>query len=212
MPYFSYSQISEIILDPEYKFEPDPEGGRRDILLYPPRSREPARLRLPVSFPEYVPDITPEEYRLMIGEGPPAQIVILIRAGHAALGYYEGDKNLTKRFTRYMVRRGQGKSQLTYEKTRGKSRLGSRIRLQQGLLFFRDIRRQLRDWLTDGDYIGQIFISCPIRLRNELFGGEPEMPFAHDDERIRKVPYTVHRPTTEELKRVRFLINAAEIR
>ena len=55
----------------------------------------------------------------------------LVRAGQASLGYFHQGKLLDhKVFRGYLVRQKQGKSQFKYLKTKGKSRAGSRIRLE----------------------------------------------------------------------------------
>ena len=83
-----------------------------------------------------------------IREKPPS-VIMLIQAGHAALGYYQGDKlKQHKVIRKYMVRKKQGKAQLKYLKTKGKSRAGSRIRLANSVLFFEEINQYLNDWLT----------------------------------------------------------------
>ena len=69
----------------------------------------------------------------------------LVRAGQAAVGYFHQGKLLDhKVFRGYLVRQKQGKSQFKYLKTKGKSRAGSRIRLEETLLFFNEINERLQ--------------------------------------------------------------------
>ncbi|MEJ2054940.1 MAG: hypothetical protein P8X42_13550, partial [Calditrichaceae bacterium] len=71
-------------------------------------------------------------------------LIILIRAGYAALGRCGSSTILEHKLIRkYMVRKKQGKAQITYLNKKGKSRAGSRIRLAQTVEFFEDINRLL---------------------------------------------------------------------
>ena len=209
MPYLTYSQTLDLLYDPALSFSiPGEEAGNRTLALL---SEDGClkRITLPFSFPPICPGRTIEEYRSSIPEEPPPQLIILIRSGNAVIGYYEEDQIRTKRFSRYMVRRGHGKAQSTYSRTKGKSRLGSRIRLQQGEKFFREINEKLHEWEPEIDTAETIFISCPVRIRNRLFQGKISPPFSAEDPRIRTVPFTVLRPTIDELRRIRFLLNSS---
>ena len=91
-------------------------------------------LRLPLFYPkpqdrqplwQYLEDnnfdIYPERWNLLIME-----------AGRAAIGSVKESKLVShKNIRKYMVRKKQGKAQLTHLKSKGKSRYGSRLRLQE---------------------------------------------------------------------------------
>jgi len=162
-------------------------------------------------FPAFEEDEILSSYLSRIPSEPPSQLIILIQAGAAALGFFHQEKMLHKVITKYMVRKGQGKAQLTYANTKGKSRMGSRIRLQQGLLFFKEINEKLHHWKNEVSAAEKIYVSCPIRLMNELYGGKTFPPFPRKDERIRKVPFSMHKPSFKELKRIHFLLNSSII-
>jgi len=184
---------------------------KKQLILPSEDLAEKRILTLPTTFPDLQLDDTMQSYREKIPEEPQSQLVILIQAGAASLGYFEGDVVLHKVITKYMVRKGQGKAQLTYAKQKGKSRLGSRIRLQQGLLFFKEINEKLDEWKNEIDQVESIFISCPIRLMNEIYGGKTQPPFLRDDVRIRKIPFSTHKPSYKELKRIHFMLNAGVV-
>src|SRR5690606_9589187 len=88
--------------------------------------RLPAVLRVPLGAPADA---------VVAAAGQPLgdELVLLLRAGAAALGWWrDGELRAHKTFARYVVR-GHGKAQPTWLSTRGKSRYGSRPRLQDAL-------------------------------------------------------------------------------
>ena len=99
---------------------------------------------------------------------------ILAQAGSASIGLsINGVLTKTKVIKKYMVRKSQGKAQLSHLKTKGKSRLGSRIRLQQSVKFFEEINEKLIDFkiLQTADLI---LYSCSKTLFPYVFS-EPEV-------------------------------------
>jgi hypothetical protein len=163
--------------------------------------------RPPLLFPRMLPDETLENYKTQVSDVLPDYVILLLRAnGNAAIGYFEQGKMLNHKVIRkYMVRQKQGKSQLKHLKTKGKSRLGSRIRLQQTLEFAQEINQKLWDWEVDN--AERILVSSSIDVWNLLFKVEPLPPFAKRDERLRKIPYHVQTPNLAELKRVARLLH-----
>ena len=129
-------------------------------------------------------------------------IVVLIQAGYAALGYCEGESLLQhKMIKKYMVRQSQGKSQLSYKKTKGKSRLGSRIRLQNSVAFFEEINRALTEWRVVSR-CDSILIALPVALTHPFYSADVPPPFEKKDPRIRKIPLNVRRPSFKELRHI----------
>lgn len=64
--------------------------------------------------------------------------ILVIKAGQAVTAcFHNGEMINHKVFRAYMVRKKQGKSQIKHLKTKGKSRAGSRVRLEGTRLFFR---------------------------------------------------------------------------
>lgn len=117
---------------------------------------------------------------------------VLVKAGTASVGFFEnGHLSNHKVFRAYMIRKKQGTSQIKYLKTKGKSRAGSRVRLQQTLVFFGGINQRLTE-IAEENQLDRIGISCSKTLWPFLFGGEVKPPFEKDDDRLLRVP--IHIP------------------
>src|SRR5690606_1132924 len=126
-------------------------------------------------------------------------VLIMIRSGIATVGYFEDGTNIDhKVFRAYMVRKKQGKSQIKYLKTKGKSRAGSRVRLAEALDFFEEINHRLQLYFKV-HRIERIGLSCPVTLIPYFYGSKVSTPFAKGDERILKVPKHIQNPTFESL-------------
>ncbi|NMM49980.1 hypothetical protein [Marinigracilibium pacificum] len=125
--------------------------------------------------------------------------IALIETGHAALALCDEEEILEhKVFKSYMVRKKQGKSQLKYLKTKGKSRAGSRVRLANALEFFENINTRLQNY-HDQYSIDIIALSCNKTVFPFLFSSKIEPPFKKKDDRIYKIPRYVDTPGYEEL-------------
>ncbi|WP_158607198.1 hypothetical protein [Pontibacter oryzae] len=126
-------------------------------------------------------------------------IILLIQAGNCALGYFEDGINLNhKAFRSYMVRKKQGKSQIKYLKTKGKSRAGSRVRLGETAEFFENINERLQSYFEEHD-IHRIAISCSKTLLPYLYSAKVATPFTKNDPRLYKIPKHIHTPIYEVL-------------
>ena len=160
------------------------------------------RFRPPLLFPRMAAHETLAHYTPLLNDTLPDYLILLLRAnGNAALGYFEQGNLLNHKVIRkYMVRQKQGKSQIKHLKSKGKSRAGSRVRLQQTQEFAQEINQKLWDWETSDAQ--RLLISSSIDIWNLLFQVEPLPPFEKRDERLRRIPYHIHTPTFEELKRV----------
>ncbi len=183
---------------------------KKIISIKDKNSDELLYLRLPLSFPELNIEQTFDQFVEAVPEKfPPPYIILLIRAGNSSLGYFEKGKNIKhKVIRRYMVRKKQGKTQLTYLKRKGKSRLGSRIRLAQAEKFFEEINELLNEWnLIKKNSEFKIFYSCPIRLWSYLFKTNPTPPFNKKNNRLIKIPFNVYKPNMKELKRINYTLN-----
>jgi hypothetical protein len=129
-----------------------------------------------------------------------SHLVILMQAGAASLGWFEeGERVRTKTIKKYVVR-GHGKAQPTHLSTKGKSRYGSRLRLQQAKALLVEINERLHDWFDEFGEPAHVFYSCPTRMWPELFGAKPAPPFDRDDSLI-KIPLDLPVPTTDVLLR-----------
>ena len=136
-------------------------------------------------------------------------LILLIQSGYAALGVgHKGQLLAHKSVRKYMTRKSQGKSQLNYLESKGKSRLGSRIRLRQTNEFFQELTELLVLW-NDSYSFETLFLSCSPKLKGAWFQSGSPPPFEKDDPRWEKIPYHVNRPTKDELLRIHALLNRA---
>lgn len=126
-------------------------------------------------------------------------VILLIQSGNCAIGYFEDGLNLDhKVFRSYMVRKKQGKSQIKYLKTKGKSRAGSRVRLGETMEFFENINERLQSYFAHHE-VHRIAISCSKTLIPYLFSSKVTIPFDKHDPRLLKIPKHVHTPIYEVL-------------
>lgn len=129
-------------------------------------------------------------------------VIMLIRAGNAALCYYSDGKMLFHKVIRkYMVRQKQGKSQLTYLQSKGKSRYGSRLRLAQSKEFFAEINEKTNQWYAhlSADYC---LFFAPKNLRPYFAKAKPTPLFLANKDRLRLIPFSVRTPNFKELERL----------
>ena len=132
---------------------------------------------------------------------PPNSLLMLIQAGNAALGFYNhGILTHHKVVRKYMVRKKQGKAQISYLNTKGKSRAGSRIRLANTVKFFEEINQIITDWLSN-QTTDTIIYSCTPQLWGMLFRSKTQTPFVKKDERLKKLPLDTGIPNFEVLKK-----------
>ncbi len=139
----------------------------------------------------------------------PTFLILLIRAGHATIGVSQNGVIIHHRvIKKYMVRRKQGKAQLTYQTLKGKARGGAKLRLARTREFFEEINSKLQEWHKNIKDVDWIFFQCSPRLWSELFKANPNPPFTKGDRRIHKIPLTTYKPTFKELQRInRFLLH-----
>ncbi len=136
-------------------------------------------------------------------------VLFMVRAGIAAVGYFENGNNLSHRvFRAYMVRKKQGKSQIKYLKTKGKSRAGSRVRLGESEVFFQEIHDKITAYLRHHpvDVIGY---SCSKTLWPFIFNAGTG--FDKADPRLYKIPVHVQHPTYQTLLQVNETLQAATL-
>jgi hypothetical protein len=183
---------------PSFEFQWDQEKQK----IYGMYDGQPWSFRMPLPFPLPLTDTMPfPSYLEMVPSSPVPHFLILIQAGHSAMAYFEdGEMVHHKVIKKYMVR-GNGRAQVNYLQSRGKSKAGSRIRLANTISFFEDINEKLREW-DKADTVERILISCPIQLQPLWFQSRIRPPFDKDDPRMIKVPLDVQRPDLEELENV----------
>lgn len=201
----SYTILLELSDQENFSFEP---SGKSTFLLN--KDNEGClSFKLPPLFPEPKSSEPLSTYIIRVPKTPSPYILYLVQAGSAALGCFEnGEVIKHKTLTKYMVRKKQGKSQLTYLRQKGKSRAGSRIRLKESLEFFEEINRRLIAWKEHINKATFIFHSCPIRLTNELYLAKTPPPFERSDKRLKRIPFYVKTPNHKELLHINYLINS----
>ncbi|WP_339864662.1 hypothetical protein [uncultured Algoriphagus sp.] len=128
--------------------------------------------------------------------------LVMIRAGIAVTGYFHNGVMLDhKVFRAYMVRQKQGKSQIKYLKTKGKSRAGSRLRLGESELFFEEINERLQRYESDFP-ITTWGISCGMTLYPYFFASDTPPPFDKKQENLFSIPFHVQQPDFETLQAI----------
>lgn len=200
------------------------------VLLYPDKhlvqvvnriDHKKVELHLPLLFPRiqeeqgilsngtYSPVARPEPletYLTRVPSEPPTYLILLMQAGAAALGVVREERWIHHKVIRkYMVRKSQGKAQLTYLQQKGKSRAGSRIRLAESVEFFEEINEKLSTWMVTSD-VEYLLYSCPPRLWGYLFRSRVMPPFSMEDPRLHKIPLDVDTPNLDELERVHHFV------
>jgi hypothetical protein len=133
--------------------------------------------------------------------------LVMIRAGIASTGYFHNGRMIDhKVFRAYMVRQKQGKSQVKYLKTKGKSRAGSRVRLGETEEFFKEINERLRSY--ENDYpIDTWGISCAKTLYPYFFSSDPTPPFSKNQRNLFSIPFHVQHPGLETLELIHKKLN-----
>ena len=145
-------------------------------------------------------------------QSPGWHLVLLYQAGASALALYEDDTlRQAKVFKRYVVR-GRGRAQPLHLKTKGKSRYGSRLRLQQAKALRDDIVGWLRAQAGGTPPWAQLFVAAPVRLWPDLYTGNALPPFDQRDPRIVRVPLDVRTPCEAERERVRAWLGQGVLR
>jgi hypothetical protein len=164
---------------------------------------EPAHLYLPLVATRPRPGEGIGAYAARLEAALGVQVVLLVRAGAVALGCWEGDELVAHKALRKYVVRGNGRAQATHLKTRGKSRYGSRLRLQNWRRLLAETNERLGELWQQSDPPDRVFWSAPVRVWADLLAAEPLPPFARDAACLQRVPLHVHRPDFDELLRVR---------
>ncbi|MBL9078199.1 MAG: hypothetical protein JNL08_11885 [Planctomycetes bacterium] len=139
------------------------------------------------------------------------ELVLLLRAGAMALGcWVDGELVAHKALRKYVVR-GHGHAQPTHLKTRGKSRYGARLRLQNWRRLLGETNARLHELWRDHGPPSRLFRSAPVRVWADLLAADPAPPFAADDACLERLPLHVHRPDHAELLRVRGWLEHGEL-
>lgn len=129
-----------------------------------------------------------------------AHAMVLLQAGASTLGWFE-DGGLVehKSFRRYVVR-GKGRAQPTHLATKGKSRYGSRLRLQNAAALLAETNERLTSWWEEYGAPDALLVNCPVRLWSALCEADPPPPFDRATPIVR-IGRDLPRPTTDLLER-----------
>jgi|GEM_PF-269398 len=225
----SYQLLEQLLssssVQPEQQLSLD--STRHTLSLSETNGEEILRFRLPSIFPAirqqesgvdahgvYHPVPTEESvesYFSRLSPSVPSYLILLMQAGHSALGtFVDGENVHHKVIQKYMVRKKQGKAQLTHLNTKGKSRAGSRIRLQNTVHFFEEINQKLDEW-DIVDEMDKLLYACTPRLWSLLFTSKCAPPFEKDDPRLHKLPVDTKKPNFKELLRIHYLAQRGEV-
>lgn len=194
----TYQVINQ--LKSQFKYSIDQKKHR---INFETVSQEEFYLRLPLPFPL-------ENQYIDLEDCETPYLICIIQSGSAAMAYCEGLQVIEhKVFKAYMVRKKQGKSQIKYLKTKGKSKAGSRVRLGNTVHFFEEITGKLNDWLSYYE-IEKIALSLNKTLYPYLFNKENEV-LSKNDERIFKIPKHIEEPSFENLLKIHSYLLKAEL-
>ena len=154
------------------------------------------QLKLPFCFKQ----ITRAENLYAEAEKVQSALFLLVQSGSAALGYsHNGELIHHKVIKKYMIRKKQGKAQLKHLNAKGKSRLGSRIRLQQADKFFNEIHEKIGEWGVLAD-TQQIFFSYAKTLIPFIYETPDKPILKKDDPRLFKLPFDLEEPNFKTLQ------------
>lgn len=186
-------------------------GEKKQTLTFLDEKNTNCTLVFPLVFP-VIRSGSMKEILQQIAASTQTYTIVLIQAGAAAIGHFESDNLMHhKVIKKYMVRKKQGKSQIKHLSTKGKSRLGSRIRLRNSRLFFEEINEILTRWNV-AFKSEAILLSVPINLKNLLFTSRISVPFDKKDPRLRKIPIDIRTPSLKELMHVNWLATRGTLR
>jgi len=140
---------------------------------------------------------------------PTSYLILLVQAGASALGWFEADDCVAHKVIKRYVKRGSGRAQPAHLKTKGKSRYGSRLRLQNARRQLDETCARVRQWYEEMGTPGQVFASVPIRTWPDLAAADPPLPFSRRDSS--RIQHHVHTPNLEELMRVQSLLTHGQV-
>lgn len=177
--------------DPEY------DSSKHQLLF---TKKQSVSIRLPFSFTYANGKLSSSNF-----------LIILIHSGEAALAYSEEDQIVEHKMVKaYMVRQKQGKSQIKYLKTKGKSKAGSRVRLAGTDHFFEEINEKIAEW-DEYFEIEKIAISCNKTLQPYFFN-RPDAALHKDEIRLFKIPKHIQEANFENLTSIHNYLISTELK
>ncbi len=190
------------VIEQDGTWQMDLHEKRNLVTLFDAGMQKTADIRLPLHWEPLSQGEPLSQTIRQMASAPSVYAIILIQAGQAALAVYnDGQEMYHKVIRKYMVRKKQGKAQINYLKTKGKSRAGSRIRLANTIAFFEEINRRLNEWFLQRP-IHRILYHCAPQLWGMFFASKIQPPFDKKDERLLKIPIDVKQPNLQEVRRI----------
>jgi hypothetical protein len=193
----SISLVKNLLFSPELKIEI--VTGRLYCLVFNNCNQKLLEFRMPLCFPNYQAGQNFLEYSNSLTSHPGPYVILLIRAGQSALGYFNrGEIVEHKVIRKYMVRKKQGKAQIKFQKRKRSTSAGARIRMTNSILFFEEINLKLQDWFKTNP-VHKIIYSCTPLLWSMIFRSKISPPFEKKDQRLIKVPLHLPDPLYKTL-------------
>lgn len=207
---FAFADTEEQLADFEAAF-PAATADARGLGFAAQTASGTARLTLPATVDGPIPGESIADFRARASLLPLRRVVVLLQYGAMAMGYWDGEALVRHKAEKRYVVRGNGTAQVTHLRTKGKSRYGSRLRLQNWELLLRDVTERLVAWREELPEPERVFLAMTPRAASALWSIDPAPPFARDDARIRRVPRHVHVPDHAELLAVDRWLSSGEL-
>jgi len=162
------------------------------------------RLRLPFVQAAFASLESPADGLDTLGERLGLCVLVLLQAGATGLGLWRDDELLEHKTIKKYVVRGKGRAQPVHLESKGKSRYGSRLRLQNAVRQLEETNEKLLEWVARHGPFERIFYSCPVRTWPELFRVKPKPPFPQrgGPSGPHRIPIEVRVPDFAEVQRV----------
>ena len=127
-------------------------------------------------------------------------VVLFLRTGRFAGAVFSGADCVAHRtLQRYTVRKGQGKAQSAQDSSSRANSMGAQLRRAGEVALQQDVTQTLVEWQDYMQQAALIFVSCPKTMKKNLFTGGAEQIWNKDDQRIRRVPLDMGRPTFDSV-------------
>lgn len=129
------------------------------------------------------------------------RLIVLVQAGAHALGVLEEDELVRHKVARKYVVRGTGRAQPTHLAAKGKSRFGSRLRLQNARSLLAETLERMHAWHDELGGVDAVHWSASPTAWGEILRTPPGVPWTEATP-TRKIPLDVRAPSLDELQRV----------
>lgn len=186
--------------NPPDRFDAHDADGTRRIVF-----------RRPACLPPILETDTPESWLQRLPDPPGRELIVVLQAGASAVGVFDhqrGDWLNRHVFRRYVIR-GNGKAQPTHLKTKGKSRYGSRLRLQNA----KKLNDETVDWIEqalmqEGPIDTVLRAAVDTTWFEFVRQCEALEPFV---DRTHRIPIDVGRPNLDTLEQARRQAHRGEV-